>query len=114
MIDIDSSTIPSRRAAICTSLAGLTTARQVEAQTGVPNPRIVTSGQVVLLGDSIFDNKAYVGSGPDVVAQLRASLPRGWQASLAAVDGAVTGDIARQLGRVPGDASHLVVSIGGN
>ncbi len=25
---------------------------------------------VVLLGDSIFDNKAYVGDGPDVITQL--------------------------------------------
>src|SRR5690349_5483722 len=31
---------------------------------------------VVLLGDSIFDNAAYVGGGPDVITQLRAALPR--------------------------------------
>lgn len=30
---------------------------------------------VVLLGDSIFDNAAFVGGGPDVVAQLRRGLP---------------------------------------
>jgi hypothetical protein len=69
---------------------------------------------VVLLGDSVFDNKAYVAGGPDVVAQLRARLPTGWRASLAAVDGAVTADVARQLGRVPHEATHLVVSVGGN
>lgn len=28
------------------------------------------TGHVVLLGDSIFDNAAYVRGGPDVVAQL--------------------------------------------
>ncbi|HEY8563864.1 MAG TPA: SGNH/GDSL hydrolase family protein [Beijerinckiaceae bacterium] len=74
-----------------------------------------TSGHVVLLGDSIFDNGAYVRAGePDVVAQLRADLPAGWRASLAAIDGAVTADVARQLSSVPSDASHLVVSVGGN
>jgi GDSL-like Lipase/Acylhydrolase family len=69
---------------------------------------------VVLLGDSIFDNAAYVGGGPDVVSQLRGHLPQDWRASLAAVDGAVTADVRRQLGRLPPDATHLVVSIGGN
>ena len=70
---------------------------------------------VVLLGDSIFDNAAYVRRGePDVVAQLRAKLPRDWKATLCAVDGAVTSGVLRQLGRVPSDASHLVVSVGGN
>jgi hypothetical protein len=70
---------------------------------------------VVLLGDSIFDNRAYVRPGePDVVAQVRAKLPRSWQATLCAVDGAVVGDVVRQLRNVPADASHLVVSAGGN
>ncbi len=70
---------------------------------------------VVLLGDSVFDNGAYVRPGePDVVAQLRRRLPPGWQATLAAVDGAVTASVPRQLTRVPADASHLVVSAGGN
>ena len=69
---------------------------------------------VVLLGDSIFDNAAYVGGGPDVVALLRDALPAGWRATLLAVDGAVTDDVPRQLGRVPADATHLVLSVGGN
>ena len=69
---------------------------------------------VVLLGDSIFDNAAYVRGGPDVVTQLRALLPAGWQATLAAVDGAVIADVERQLARLPADATHLVVSAGGN
>jgi len=69
---------------------------------------------VVLLGDSIFDNAAYVPGGPDVVTQLRQTLPTGWQATLAAVDGAVTADVRRQIGGIPFDATHLVVSIGGN
>jgi lysophospholipase L1-like esterase len=69
---------------------------------------------IVLLGDSIFDNAAYVGNGPDVIRQLRAVLPKGWRATLNAVDGATTRDIGEQLSRLPADASHLVVSIGGN
>jgi hypothetical protein len=69
---------------------------------------------VVLLGDSIFDNAAYVGGGPDVISQLRGVLPAGWKATLKAVDGAVTGSVPRQLQQVPSDASHLVASIGGN
>ncbi|CCQ46329.1 GDSL-like Lipase/Acylhydrolase family protein [Pseudarthrobacter siccitolerans] len=70
-------------------------------------------GHVVLLGDSIFDNGAYVSGGPDVVTQLRQELP-GWTCSLLAIDGDVTTGVARQLGRLPEDASHLVVSVGGN
>jgi hypothetical protein len=69
---------------------------------------------VALLGDSIFDNGAYTGGGPDVVTQLRPLLPSGWQATLVAVDGARTEDVARQLTRLPRDASHLVLSVGGN
>ena len=69
---------------------------------------------VVLLGDSIFDNKAYVGGGPDVIAQLGAMLPAGSTATLAARDGSTTSDIAGQLATVPKDATHLVISVGGN
>jgi hypothetical protein len=69
---------------------------------------------IVLLGDSIFDNAAYVAGGPDVVAQLRAILPDGWAATLCAVDGAVTGSVPAQLARVPKTATHLVLSVGGN
>jgi hypothetical protein len=69
---------------------------------------------VVLLGDSIFDNKAYVGGGPDVIAQVRDDLPAGWQATLRAVDGATTASVPAQLARLPADATHLVLSVGGN
>ena len=33
-------------------------------------------GHVVLLGDSVLDNGAYVGAGPDVVSQVREVVPR--------------------------------------
>ena len=69
---------------------------------------------LVLLGDSIFDNAAYVSGGPDVISQVRERLPAGWQAALRAVDGSVVRSVAAQLGRLPRDASHLVVSAGGN
>jgi lysophospholipase L1-like esterase len=69
---------------------------------------------VCLLGDSIFDNAAYVRAGPDVVTQLRGMLPTGWKATLLAVDGAVIDGVSRQLARLPADAMHLVVSAGGN
>jgi hypothetical protein len=54
------------------------------------------AGHVLLLGDSVFDNKGYVAGGPDVVAHLRNRLPAGWRGSLAAVNGAVTNDVIRQ------------------
>src|SRR5262245_31389740 len=69
---------------------------------------------VVLLGDSIFDNGAYTGGGPDVVTQLRDLLPAGWRATLGAVDGASTDDFAAQLDELPDDVTHIVVSLGGN
>jgi len=69
---------------------------------------------VVLLGDSIFDNAAYVSGGPDVLSHLQGLLQSRAKATLLAVDGAVTTAVARQLARVPADATHLVVSVGGN
>jgi hypothetical protein len=69
---------------------------------------------IVLLGDSIFDNALYTEGGPDVISQVRHILPTGWRASLLAVDGATTEDVPSQLQPVPPDASHLVLSVGGN
>jgi lysophospholipase L1-like esterase len=69
---------------------------------------------LILLGDSIFDNGRYVPGEPDVVRQVQAALPDGWQATLLAVDGATTGSLASQLTRLPRDATHLVISMGGN
>ena len=73
------------------------------------------AGHIVLLGDSIFDNAGYLaGRGPDVAGHLRARLPAGWRATLLARGGAVAADVPGQLGRSPPDATHLVVSAGGN
>lgn len=81
----------------------------------IPARCILTAvSHVVLLGDSIFDNAAYVRGGPPVIEQLRSRLPRGWRATLLAVDGSTTHDVHVQLDKLPPDASHLVVSAGGN
>jgi len=69
---------------------------------------------VVLLGDSIFDNAAYVPGGAPLIEQLRGLLPRGWQATLIAVDGHIVEDVYQQLDQLPPDATHLVISCGGN
>ena len=69
---------------------------------------------VVLLGDSIFDNAAYVAGGPDVITHLRRVVPAGCSASLLAIDGAIISEVPAQLKRLPRDATHLVVSAGGN
>jgi hypothetical protein len=69
---------------------------------------------VVLLGDSIFDNARYVPGGPSVIEHLGRALPSAWRATLLARDGAGTAEMARQLARLPEDATHVVVSVGGN
>ncbi|HZR19355.1 MAG TPA: SGNH/GDSL hydrolase family protein [Verrucomicrobiae bacterium] len=69
---------------------------------------------IVLLGDSIFDNAAYVPGGPPLIAQLRSMLPEGWQATLVAMDGSVTSGVITQIDRLPVCATHLIVSAGGN
>jgi hypothetical protein len=80
---------------------------------------------LVLLGDSIFDNAAYVPGQPAVIAQVRAELGAGgrksedgnreaWLATLLAVDGHVTAGVHGQLQRLPADATHLAISAGGN
>jgi hypothetical protein len=70
---------------------------------------------VVLAGDSIFDNAPYVGDGPEVIKQVQSPLlPMGWTATLKARDGDLIADVEGQIATLPMDASHLVVSVGGN
>lgn len=69
---------------------------------------------IVLLGDSIFDNKSYVADGRSVLEHLQEALPKDDKATLLAVDGAVVRSVARQLERIPSSATHLVLSVGGN
>jgi lysophospholipase L1-like esterase len=91
-------------------------ANQTAAQ---PLARGATPGRqymkhIVLLGDSVFDNKAYVNGGLDVIAQVRQRIPDGWEASLRAVDGSVVENVRKQTLDLPETATHLVVSVGGN
>ena len=69
---------------------------------------------LVLLGDSIFDNRAYVAGGPAVIDQVQQRVPQDWQVTLLAVDGNTSAHITQQLQRLPEDATHLVLSVGGN
>jgi hypothetical protein len=70
---------------------------------------------IILLGDSILDNGAYVQSGESsVIKQLQRKLPDGWKATLSAVDGSITDDVKGQVKGLPENASFLIVSAGGN
>ncbi len=73
--------------------------------------------QLVLLGDSIFDNKSYLEPGErDVVAHLRAKLlPADWSVELWAADGSTAADVLAQLdrGRLE-PPTVFVLSAGGN
>ena len=69
---------------------------------------------LVLLGDSIFDNRAYVAGGPAVIDQVQKSVPADWKASLLAVDGNTSVQVPDQLKNLPSDFTHLVLSAGGN
>jgi len=69
---------------------------------------------IVLLGDSIFDNAAYVNGGLDVIGHLKSILPPDWKATLLAIDGSITTDVIGQISKIPESASHLIVSGGGN
>ncbi|HKX28194.1 MAG TPA: SGNH/GDSL hydrolase family protein [Blastocatellia bacterium] len=69
---------------------------------------------LVLIGDSIFDNQAYINGGADVTAHLINQMPSDWKATLRAVDGSTVETAARQISGLPGDATHLIVSAGGN
>ncbi|MDJ0703077.1 MAG: SGNH/GDSL hydrolase family protein [Leptolyngbyaceae cyanobacterium MO_188.B28] len=70
--------------------------------------------KVVLLGDSIFDNGVYVEPEPAVIEQLGEKLGIDWRTLLLAIDGSVVQDVSEQLKQLPRDATHLVISVGGN
>jgi len=73
-----------------------------------------TMNHLVLFGDSIFDNRAYVAGGPAVIDQLQKTLPTGWKASLLAVDGDTAVQVPDQIKKLPSDCTHLALSAGGN
>ena len=71
-------------------------------------------GPVALVGDSVFDNGAYVGAAPSVSQQLQSMLPADWEVTLLAVDGCLTKEVPAQLNKLPRGTSHVVVCTGGN
>ena len=76
---------------------------------------MVSMAHIILFGDSIFDNKSYVGAGgKDVITHLRESLPDGWQATLKAIDGSLIENISKQTLDTPATATHFIISAGGN
>jgi hypothetical protein len=72
------------------------------------------SASIVLLGDSIFDNAAYVVGQSCVTDQLREIVGSDAEVSMLAADGHCISDVQGQLRRVPEWATHLFVSAGGN
>ena len=102
----------SRRAFVRGALAA-TTALSLPAARGAAATE-ADRKHIVLLGDSIFANGAYVGDGPDVIEQLNERLPPGARATLNAMDGSVTSGVRLQLQIAPEDATHFVISAGGN
>ena len=74
----------------------------------------MNSNHLVLLGDSIFDNAAYVPDGTTVINHIQAMLPEEWRATLVARDGDMVRHVSEQIPYMPVDATHLVLSIGGN
>jgi hypothetical protein len=69
---------------------------------------------VVLLGDSVFDNGAYVGSSPALVQQLHQLLPGRVGCRFECAGRRVIGEIRHQLEQLPAGATHLAISVGGN
>ena len=73
---------------------------------------------IVMLGDSVFDNGRYVPGEPDVHSrvseQLKLFYPNS-ELTFVAEDGAVIRDVfERQIQKIPEDATHVALSIGGN
>jgi hypothetical protein len=73
---------------------------------------------VVLLGDSILDNGTYANPEPSVEDHLRAILDKEagkqWLVTLLATDGSLTSEVEQQIREIPEDATHLILSSGGN
>ena len=72
---------------------------------------------LILIGDSVFDNGAYVLPGEaDVSTHLKRKLkPPGWSIDVRAVDGDVVADVERQIYSKPIPKPCIfVLSVGGN
>lgn len=69
---------------------------------------------LAILGDSIFDNAAYVDGKEAVIDHLHKLILPDGRATLLAKDGALARDVNTQFSLVPKDLTHLVISAGGN
>ena len=69
---------------------------------------------IALLGDSIFDNKVYVGNEPDVSSHLKSIVSEDWNVNLLAVDGSTAQMVKSQADKITSDVTHLILSVGGN
>ena len=75
---------------------------------------VTLSKELVLLGDSIIDNKTYVLDGEMSVLEHIQSKTDTKTVQLA-LDGATTDDVLdNQLNNISSEASHIVLSVGGN
>jgi hypothetical protein len=72
------------------------------------------SEHLVLLGDSILDNRTYTSPEPETAECLRGMLGSGWTVDLLARDGAMMSEVPYQLERVRGRPDVTVLSVGGN
>ena len=75
---------------------------------------MTSEGVVALLGDSIIDNKVYVGKNElSVTEHLEANSDFNYE--MIAVDGDTTKEVIdNQLEKIRANTSHIVLSIGGN
>lgn len=69
---------------------------------------------LVLVGDSIFDNAVYVDPGKSVSDHLGREISSEAKLTLLAIDGDVAAGVPKQLIQLPGDATHIFMSVGGN
>lgn len=70
--------------------------------------------KLVLLGDSTIDNKVYVQTEELSVKEHLENLVD-YEVLQIALDGAITDDVINnQIDMIPGDASHILLSVGGN
>ena len=65
---------------------------------------------IVLLGNSIFDNKPYLEPGESVINDRAACFPMDWQSTPMAYDGTVTKELSAQFARLPASATYVVIS----
>jgi hypothetical protein len=76
--------------------------------------RLLEDANIVLLGDSTLDNGTYTKGGPSVAELLQRKAGPGCRVFLLAVDGHRIRNVYNQLKNIPEDATHLVLSVGGN